>query len=185
MITLQYIGRYKHILYGLCIAFFLSSCAFPHRPGYDRGTGTYPSSRYNAKMAKAKEQNKGTNPNPSVSALKNAISPWIGTPYLYGGESRRGTDCSGFVRQIYKSHFKTDLPHSTKQSWSFGKAISKGDLEPGDVVFFGNFIGVSHNGIYVGNNTFAHASSSRGVMYESLDNSYWVGRYQGARRYLW
>jgi murein DD-endopeptidase / murein LD-carboxypeptidase len=75
------------------------------------------------------------------------------------------------------------LPHSTKESWKIGKSVSKRNLKQGDVVFFGSMWGVNHNGIYMGNNQFIHASSSKGVMYSSMDDAYWKPKYKGARRY--
>ncbi len=171
-------------VFRIAILSLIFGCAYPHRPGYDRNIGGYPESSYNKKRSESHRTNKPS-PSTDASLLKKAIKPWLGTPYVYGGQSKSGTDCSGFVRQIYLKVYDLDIPHSTKQAWSFGQAILKSDLKPGDVVFFGSFVGVEHNGIYVGNNSFAHASTSKGVMYESLDHPYWAPKYQGARRYIW
>jgi cell wall-associated NlpC family hydrolase len=119
----------------------------------------------------------------SDTNLHELIKPWLGTPYKYGGASRSGTDCSGFVMNIMREYRGIQLPRSSTQSYKMGQSVSRSALEPGDIVFFGGLFGVDHNGIYVGKGTFAHASSSKGVMYEQLSSEYWAKRYKGARRY--
>ncbi len=192
------------------LAFSMMACSFrPQRTGYDRLSGTWSKSTYKTpqerqkKAAQSQQASSGVKvpglpsssisgqgplphviiDQPSSSELKDAIQPWIGTPYLWAGSSLKGTDCSGFVMRIMKKVNGIDLPHSTKETWRFGKDIDRDDLEPGDILFFGNLWSVNHNAIYMGNGLFAHASSSRGVMYEKLSNSYWAPKYQGARRY--
>lgn len=179
----------------------MSGCSFrPQRTGYDRKSGTWPKPTYKApseRNASAEQKSSkpsgqkwnqasmrgGSSTSPTSKSLKKVISPWIGTPYRYGGSSRKGIDCSGFVMNVMNQWQGIQLPHSAKQTYRFGKSISRSDLEPGDVVFFGSAFSITHNGIYVGNGQFAHASTSRGVMYEELKNSYWSPKYQGARRY--
>jgi putative cell wall-binding protein len=86
---------------------------------------------------------------------------------------------------VYSSAGVT-VPRTTIDQYNTGKSVSKSDLQPGDAVFFENTYkpGISHAGIYVGNNQFAHASSSKGVAVTSLDNTYWKPRYAGAKRYI-
>jgi cell wall-associated NlpC family hydrolase len=78
------------------------------------------------------------------------------------------------------------MPRTSKEQWTVGRSVSKAELQIGDLVFFANTYttGVSHLGIYVGDNQFIHASSSKGVIISSLDNTYWAPRYHGARRVL-
>lgn len=186
----------------LMLSLALSACSFrPQRTGYDRKNGTWPKPTYKApseRKAQANSQNVASKPGnkgwsqasiktPSSAGthkgLKKVISPWLGTPYRYGGSSRKGIDCSGFVMNVMNQWQGIKLPHSAKQTYRFGMSVSRSDLQPGDVVFFGTAFSITHNGIYVGNGQFAHASTSRGVMYEELKNSYWSPKYQGARRY--
>jgi len=162
----------------LCIALLFSGCSFHKRKGYDRRIAGYPAASYKGYNKKENRVYK-----PSGGALENIIKPWIGTPYKFGGESKSGIDCSGFVMQVFRKYKGIELPHSTRESFKMGKNISKSDLQKGDVVFFGNWLGVNHSGIYMGNNTFAEASSSRGVIYEKFNSGYWAPKYKGARRY--
>lgn len=79
---------------------------------------------------------------------------FIGTPYVWGGSTPSGFDCSGFTMYVY-AHFGIRLPHSSKAQAGYGTAVSRADLQPGDLVFFGSPI--HHVGIYVGNGYYIHA----------------------------
>lgn len=107
--------------------------------------------------------------------LLQAIDSWIGTPYKYGGRTKSGTDCSGFCLNIYNEVYKIDIERSTHEILNQSKIVKKVDLEEGDFVFFKiNSSRVNHVGIYLGNNLFAHASSSKGVMISNLTENYWT-----------
>ena len=121
---------------------------------------------------------------PTASAIIATAKKYIGVPYIWGGSTPSGFDCSGFVQYVFKAH-GISLPRTSKEQYSVGTKVSKANLKAGDLVFFdteGN--GVSHLGIYIGNNQFIHASSSKGVTITSLSNTYWAPRYYGAKRIL-
>lgn len=112
---------------------------------------------------------------------------YLGVPYVYGGSSSRGFDCSGFTMYIY-GLLGYSLPHSATSQWdTVGEYVERADLQPGDLVLFcdpsrSNGKACSHVGIYIGNNEFIHASSSEGVRINSLSESYYNGYYKGAKR---
>lgn len=107
--------------------------------------------------------------------LIEEIDTWIGTPYKYGGTSKSGTDCSGFVQTVYKKLYNIDLNRSAKDLVLNTRLISKSQLECGDLVFFKiNKPQVSHVGIFLANNKFVHASSSRGVVVSDLTATYYT-----------
>ena len=110
---------------------------------------------------------------------------YIGVPYVWGGESPSGFDCSGLIQYVFKQH-GISLNRTVVTQYQHGYAVAKSDLQPGDLVFFQNTYttGLSHIGIYIGNGQFIHASSSQGVTLSSLSNSYWTSHYHSARRIL-
>lgn len=95
---------------------------------------------------------------------------WQGTPYRIGGVNRSGIDCSAFVQVTFRDVFGMDLPRTTEQQSRMGQRINRQQLRPGDLVFFRNG---RHVGIYLEENKFLHASTTRGVMISNMDNSYW------------
>ncbi len=112
-------------------------------------------------------------------ALYSFIDSWYGTRYVYGGTSRRGIDCSAFVRELYRNVYKTDiLRTSILQYRAVQKIKDKTSLKEGDLIFFNTRgRGVSHVGVYLKNGYFVHSSSSRGVSISSIKNSYWSSKY--------
>ena len=114
--------------------------------------------------------------------LINYAMNLLGTPYVWGGTTTSGFDCSGFTKYVYQQ-FGYTLNRTAAQQLSNGYSVSS--LEPGDLVFFNNTYATSaaasHVGIYIGNNQFIH-SASGGVKITSLSDSYYASRYIGARR---
>ena len=118
--------------------------------------------------------------------LVKLASRFLGVPYVYGGESPGGFDCSGLVAYVFAKH-KINLPHRADLQYDYGRSIPKHELKPGDLVFFrdwggGNFIG--HVGIYAGNGQFIHASSgaTHAVTVSPLWGYGYRERYWGAKR---
>lgn len=112
---------------------------------------------------------------------------YLGYKYVAGGSSPSiGFDCSGFTTYVYK-HFGISLNRSSRDQIKNGVAVSKNNLQPGDILIFNGSSNTSigHVGIYVGGNDFIHAANSReGVIITSLSSSYYQKRYVGARRVI-
>jgi cell wall-associated NlpC family hydrolase len=120
----------------------------------------------------------------SWPSLDQAVRSYIGTPYVWGGVSHRGIDCSGLTMNSYRD-IQVNIPRVSKQQWTTGDAVDKGHLREGDLVFFdtlGN--GVSHVGMIVdaARHRIIHASSSHGVMEADFDGKWFQSRFLGARR---
>lgn len=116
--------------------------------------------------------------------LLKQFKRWKGAPYRYGGESLSGVDCSAFVQNTYRAKFNKHIPRTTRTQIKVGKKVKKSQLRVGDIVFFKTGRNSMHNGIYMGNSTFMHASSSKGVTISNLHNTYWRKRYITSRRIL-
>lgn len=110
----------------------------------------------------------------------------VGSPYRLGGTSpATGLDCSGFVGHVFLQAAGVTLPRDSRALSEVGRPLAVSELQPGDLVFFNTLDrAYSHVGIYLGDNRFVHAASSRtgAVMVSSLGDRYWRERYDGARR---
>jgi len=109
----------------------------------------------------------------------------INTPYLWGGTTSNGIDCSAFVMTVFRKALDIELPRTSIMQSTVGEEVSREELQFGDLVFF-NTMGrrISHVGIYIGESYFAHSSSSGGVKVSSLNEDYYNGRYVTARRVI-
>jgi len=117
-----------------------------------------------------------------INKLKQLHKEWKGVPYLFGGMSKSGVDCSGFVVLGFAQKFGLALPRTTDKQRHMGASVNKNHLRAGDLVFFKTGWSTRHVGIYLGERLFLHASTSKGVMISSLDNRYWKQKYWLSRR---
>jgi cell wall-associated NlpC family hydrolase len=116
-------------------------------------------------------------------SLLQTVTDWLGTPYSYGASSRRGTDCSGFVTQVFKKVYGITLKRSSRSMFSTVQRVAKTDMKAGDLVFFRHGKGaIYHVGIYLKDNRFAHAATNGGVMVSSLSQPYYHHNFYAAGR---
>lgn len=117
-------------------------------------------------------------------ALYLEAAEWIGVSYRAGGNSKRGTDCSGFTQHIYRTVYGTELPRSTAGQIKVGRRVRRNKLREGDLVFFhgSQRRHVSHVGIYLKDGKFVHASSSRGITVSRLKEEYWDKHWMRGKR---
>ncbi len=192
----------------LAAIYLLSACSPGPRPYYMRSRGAYydpqaipPSPVTGLSETKtAASTPSGSNKKPSkppapsstppassksrASKLEAVAKGYLGVPYRFGGQSRQGMDCSGFIRQVFEQAHSITLPHNSQLMFHMGTEVEFKDLQVGDVVFFKKFLWINHSGIYMGNGTMIHASSTLGISYVHLDHAYFKPKYAGARRYL-
>jgi len=144
-------------------------------------SGSYPNYKSDTKSSSPSPAQKLTG---DARALVDEAYSWIGTPYSYGSHSRRGTDCSGFVMEVYRRALGFTLPRSTSEQSEACTDIDRDDLRAGDLVFFRDRSHgkIAHVGIYIGNGKFVHASSSRGVIESSLTEKYYDDHYRHSGR---
>lgn len=115
--------------------------------------------------------------------LYKFIDSWYGTKYKYGGLTKEGVDCSGFCNLLYKDIYGIQLKRRAADIAKAIKKISKKKLKEGDLIFFTiSSKKNSHVGIYLKNNKFVHASTSKGVMISSLENPYYIKTYNKGGR---
>jgi cell wall-associated NlpC family hydrolase len=123
------------------------------------------------------ELNKGN------TRLFGFIEDWYGTPYHFGGSTRNGIDCSAFAGNLMVAVFGIGLPRMAKDQYKVCQRISKDEMEEGDLVFFHTTRkGISHVGVYLGNNKFVHASLNYGVTISDLGDGYYARKLVAAGR---
>ena len=171
--------RKCRLLFAACVLFFSIGCAPTVRYTRPSRQSTAPSSY---KVPRNWDYRKHYKVPPA--RLTSIIKKHLGTPYRYGGASRRGMDCSGFVNVVFKELNRAKLPRSSRAMSKLGKSVTLKDAKAGDLIFFrgGAFNRINHVGIYTGDKQFAHASRKKGVTYSSLDNDYYRKHFAGIRR---
>jgi len=116
----------------------------------------------------------------NVDILITEAKKYLGVPYLWGGTTPAGFDCSGFLNYVYNKQ-GVSLPRTVENMWSTATPVST--PQKGDLVFFTTYkTGPSHAGVYMGDNKFIHAGSSTGITITDMNSSYWKERYLGAKK---
>lgn len=155
---------FNKLLIGLCLLLGLASCK-TQAPRLDY--------KAIAEASRRLDMDIGYTDNPKLY-LESA--DWIGTPYRNGGNTKRGVDCSGFTKQVFSKTYGIDLQRTTQGQTKQIRKVSKGNLKEGDLVFFSSPRSrkrVAHVGIYLKDNLFVHASTSRGVIVSNLKSKYY------------
>jgi cell wall-associated NlpC family hydrolase len=117
-----------------------------------------------------------------AAKLTKSAMRFLGVPYVFGGTTSRGFDCSGYVQHVF-AMLGIHLPRTADAQYDVGRKVKH--MRPGDLVFFQTYTyGASHVGIYLGHGRFVHSSSSHGVEVSELKDAYWSSRYLGAKRVL-
>ncbi len=119
-----------------------------------------------------------------VKRILQEADKYRGVPYVFGGATPSGFDCSGYIRYVFAKQ-GMEMPRMADEQYRMGKAVSQSNLQPGDLVFFETYEpGPSHSGIYIGDGKFISATSSSGVAVADMTSGYWGDRYLGAKRVM-
>lgn len=159
----------KSLLFAASAALFLTACGISQRtvsPVYT--PSAYTVSEYSSYRV----------------SLEQAYRDWRGTPYVLGGRSESGVDCSSFVSIVFDDYFGVQLPMNTRRQMNRGQGVRLQSLRTGDLIFFQTGRRTLHVGIIVEGREFLHASTSQGVTLSNLNDNYWSSRYIGARRVM-
>lgn len=121
------------------------------------------------------------------SVIKSFINEWIGKPYRFGGETKKGIDCSALVQKFYKNVYNTLIPRTCKYIYNFEslRKVEFTDIKIGDILLFSSRLSPSgwHTGIYIGNDNFLHAANYRdGVKISCISDSVYIKSLKGVRR---
>lgn len=138
--------------------------------------------RHKARLTQAGAKGLSSHRRVLKTALLHYYKNWAGTPYRWGGQSKKGVDCSSFVRHTIRAVESYELPRTTRQQVKVGVQVPRSDLQVGDLVFFKTGPRTHHVGIYIGNGRFIDSSSSDGVTISRLGNTYWRRHYWQSRR---
>ncbi len=121
----------------------------------------------------------------AAMSLMREVNEWTKVRYRRGGNTKKGVDCSGFVKNVFKDAFSFALPRTSREQFTLGDTVSPSELKTGDLVFFkSKKKRINHVGIYLGNGQFVHSARKLGVSIASLANSYYHKRFAGAKRIL-
>ncbi|MGZ9899925.1 C40 family peptidase [Shewanella gaetbuli] len=171
--------RNQFMKYLTCLIIMLGLSACSSVP--DDNTSKQPSST----SASTAPSNNATvhHPQWNEKSLSAFYQQWKGTPYRFGGLSKRGLDCSGLVYLAYQDILGERVGRTVKSQQSLGKEVARANLQIGDLVFFRVNRNTRHVGVYMGNNQFLHVSTKKGVIISALDNPYWAPKYKFSKRF--
>lgn len=116
--------------------------------------------------------------------LYHTYRKWKGTPYLWGGETRLGIDCSAFMQRIYEEVYNLSIPRTTVEQMERGRNPGYKNRQTGDLIFFKTGPESFHVGVYYENDNFFHSSTSLGVTMSNLNENYWKKSYLRIRRFI-
>lgn len=116
--------------------------------------------------------------------LYATLYEWMGVPYKYGGNNKKGVDCSGLICSVYPEVYKIQVPRVSAQMYKETNRIEERELKEGDLVFFKiNTRDISHSGIFLFNDYFVHSTTSKGVIISRLNDAYWRKYFVGGGRF--
>ena len=168
------IKRFQHILI-FALLFTLVSCQSSVR----FSSGNHSTSDNNKKVVLGNQTKTLTSLQRKIIA---SAEKFLGVPYCWGGAGNDCMDCSGFVQRVY-DNVGISLPRTAAEQFNVGKSIAPNETKAGDLIFFSfSGSGITHVGIYAGNNEVIHASSTNGVIRQTLADSYLSAGYAGVRR---
>lgn len=180
--------KVRSFLFGFVLLAFLASCGSSRR---GNGAGKDDNLAVSSAEAKARKvfateysKRLGVSvPEMSNQLLISTIADWMGVPYKYGGNDKKGVDCSGFINYVFPAVYQLKVPRVTAQIERQAEPVPRKNLREGDLVFFKiNTKEVGHAGIYLFDDYFVHASTSRGVMISRLEETYWNKYFVGGGR---
>jgi lipoprotein Spr len=185
--SVNYFFRYSFFILLLMLITLVMGCTSSKRytrPSYREQIKTK-TKRYKDKKHRARKKQRSVKEAILERKLKRVVKSYLGVKYHFGGTSRRGMDCSGFVWRVFQDLGRKNFPRtSSAQLTRLGRRVLKKNARPGDLIFFRNRNRVDHVGIYMGNKEFAHASRGQGVIYTSVYDDYFRKRFFCIRRIL-
>ena len=188
-LTFKRSGYFKSIFVAIILLFTVGCGGMKPNPIYNSGKSESRAPKHVKNTGNSKNPallSAGRFTSPIKTLMLKSINSYQGVPYKWAGDSRKGMDCSGFTMKVFQESSNYTLPHNAAAQYKLGSKVNQRQLRLGDLVFFRDIEskGVSHVGIYVGDDKFAHASLSKGVVYSSLKQDYYRKRYVSARRIL-
>lgn len=134
---------------------------------------------------KAPQSTTEVSTNPVINSIIDMAESFLGTPYIWGGTTPKGFDCSGFVQYVYNKNGYS-ITRTTYTQWANdGVRVSRSDLRPGDLVYFGYGNSPSHVGLYIGNGKMIHSPRTGDVIkYSTIESGYYNNCYLGALRII-
>ncbi len=176
----------KHILFQLTILLFFSGCIFQPPITVDNQVNVYVETEESPEVVDSSLQDLLVSD--KAEKLLSLAHAQIGTPYVYGGSSFRGFDCSGFVSYVYRYGIGKNLPRTSRAQSEYTMRLERSQLVPGDIVFFDTAKKgyINHCGIYMGNGRFIHASSGKikAVVISNIDKGFYKNRFRWGGRVI-